>query len=724
MAVAEIVLVQIWVMLGIGITIAAVVIFISGLDDAFLDITHLILRLARRDPAPSEEMIGRKPERWAAILLPAWDESAVIAAMLRRYCGTIDYSNYRVFVAVYPNDPATEQQVRSAMGNFRQVQPVILERPGPTSKADALNQLKDAALAHAEQTGKPFAFFVLHDAEDVVHPFSLRLMNWYTEFAPLVQLPVFSINRPLNRIVAGIYMDEFAELHCKDLWVRSRVNKQVPSAGVATAFTIEAIDALAEQGAVFDAASLTEDYEISHRLNMLGLRSMFVRFRMKSGEIVSTRELFPDQYSLSVRQKTRWVYGIVFAAWRSLGWYGSLWNRYFLFRDRKIIIAAVAVMVAYLLVALLLITYVSAVLLGLFDTLPPLIEAAWVWAVLSANLCLLASRLAQRAFFTGRTHGVSAALLSPVRAVVGNFVSYHSLFRAFKRHLGVQLRQRAVSWDKTDHQFPSAALLMRQRPLLTDILHHNGLLSADAVKRVRAYAHSFHRPLGLALQDLELCTGAQIAEALAERNRLPMRRLDAALNDTLFARLSREDCARYAVICVEASDRPVILMGEELSCADRRRLNRLVRRAGIADALFAYAPLSEIAYAIRFAGSREDAALERAISIWVGHDDSDGELSRDIRRRLRADYRRFRDLLVERGLIDHHRIRKIWLKSKRRKVDVEALLGVERSIPPLSLRQASQDFSNWAPAIEATMPRLVTSERLGETMPQRPLPVG
>ncbi|OYW20083.1 MAG: hypothetical protein B7Z52_02730, partial [Burkholderiales bacterium 12-64-5] len=456
MAVAEIVLVQIWVMLGIGITIAAVVIFISGLDDAFLDITHLILRLARRDPAPSEEMIGRKPERWAAILLPAWDESAVIAAMLRRYCGTIDYSNYRVFVAVYPNDPATEQQVRSAMGNFRQVQPVILERPGPTSKADALNQLKDAALAHAEQTGKPFAFFVLHDAEDVVHPFSLRLMNWYTEFAPLVQLPVFSINRPLNRIVAGIYMDEFAELHCKDLWVRSRVNKQVPSAGVATAFTIEAIDALAEQGAVFDAASLTEDYEISHRLNMLGLRSMFVRFRMKSGEIVSTRELFPDQYSLSVRQKTRWVYGIVFAAWRSLGWYGSLWNRYFLFRDRKIIIAAVAVMVAYLLVALLLITYVSA------------------------------------------------ALLSPVRAVVGNFVSYHSLFRAFKRHLGVQLRQRAVSWDKTDHQFPSAALLMRQRPLLTDILHHNGLLSADAVKRVRAYAHSFHRPLGLALQDLEL----------------------------------------------------------------------------------------------------------------------------------------------------------------------------------------------------------------------------
>ena len=42
-----------------------------------------------------------------AILVPAWDESAVIASMLKATLKRLDYDDYRVFVGHYRNDPAT-----------------------------------------------------------------------------------------------------------------------------------------------------------------------------------------------------------------------------------------------------------------------------------------------------------------------------------------------------------------------------------------------------------------------------------------------------------------------------------------------------------------------------------------------------------------------------------------------------------------------------------------
>ena len=59
--------------------------------------------------------------------------------------------------------------------------------------------------------------FLMHDAEDVVHPFGLRTVNWFIEDQGMIQLPVLSMNRRWHRMVACHYMDEFAEVHTKDL---------------------------------------------------------------------------------------------------------------------------------------------------------------------------------------------------------------------------------------------------------------------------------------------------------------------------------------------------------------------------------------------------------------------------------------------------------------------------------------------------------------------------
>src|SRR3954471_19026045 len=74
-----------------------------------------------------------------AILVPAWDESAVIASMLKATLARLDYDHYRIFVGYYRNDPATAAAIASVADT--RVHPVEVTVPGPTTKADCLNHL-------------------------------------------------------------------------------------------------------------------------------------------------------------------------------------------------------------------------------------------------------------------------------------------------------------------------------------------------------------------------------------------------------------------------------------------------------------------------------------------------------------------------------------------------------------------------------------------------------
>ena len=50
-----------------------------------------------------------------AILVPAWDEAAVIASMLRATLERIEHPNYQIFVGYYRNDPATAAAIASVV---------------------------------------------------------------------------------------------------------------------------------------------------------------------------------------------------------------------------------------------------------------------------------------------------------------------------------------------------------------------------------------------------------------------------------------------------------------------------------------------------------------------------------------------------------------------------------------------------------------------------------
>lgn len=444
---------------------AAIGILIGGIDDLAMDLLWLArtawrrLTIYRRHrPATAATLAPPRHPGRIAIFIGAWDESDVIGAMLRHALGRIDHDDYRIFVGVYPNDPATQAAVLAAQRHHPQgdrVRMVAGTLPGPTTKAECLNRIWAAMLAEEAATGVRFKAIVLHDAEDVVHPQELRVFDRLIERFDLVQLPVMPLVVPGSLFVSGHYCDEFAEAHGKQLVVREALRAAMPSAGVGCAIARDALESIAKArgGLPFDAESLTEDYELGLRLGELDGRGVFVRLPEGDGRgLVAVHAYFPATIAAAVRQKTRWLTGIALAGWDRLGWRGGVAERWMRMRDRRSILAALITTAAYL---ALLLWAASALLHALAGTVPPpfgpaLTLLCWI------NLALLAWRIAMRCWMVHRMYGGREAWRAPLRMVVGNIIAIMAAWRALIIYLFGR-RNAATRWDKTAHRFPDIA---------------------------------------------------------------------------------------------------------------------------------------------------------------------------------------------------------------------------------------------------------------------------
>ena len=414
-----------------------------GFGDLLVDLIWLGLHLTRRKP-PAALPAAAQPGL-LAILVPAWDEAAVIGPMLAHTQAMFGAADYRLYVGCYPNDPATIEAVRAAAG--ARVRLVIGPAPGPTSKADCLNRLWEAMLADERADGRAVKAVILHDAEDVVHSAELALFDALIEQHDLVQLPVVPLIDPGSPFVSGHYLDEFTEAHGKELVVRAAIGAGLPSAGVGCAISRGALAALAElRGAPFDPDSLTEDYELGLRLRMLGRRTAFVRLPAGPGRaVVATREYFPATVEAAVAQKARWLAGIALSGWDRLGWSGGLAERWMRLRDRQSLLAALLLAAAYL--ALFLWVVLLLVALAGGPAVPPFGPA--LQALLAINSGLLLWRLLVRFGFVASAHGWREGLRSLPRTVTGNIVAMMAARRALALYLAGGIR-----WDKTAHIFP------------------------------------------------------------------------------------------------------------------------------------------------------------------------------------------------------------------------------------------------------------------------------
>jgi adsorption protein B len=434
---------------GVGFLLFAV-------NDLLVDIIYFARRLwrgaavySRYPPAYASNYACSDKPGFIAILVPAWDESTVVAAMLRATLQRIEYANYRIFVGHYRNDPATGAAIASVTDE--RIHPVEVDCDGPTTKADCLNHLYDALIEYEMQTDRVAKAVVLHDAEDVVHPFELRIFDALIDRAAVIQLPVLPLIDANSPWIAGHYCDEFAEAHVKELVVREAVGAAIPLAGVGCAIARRPLAQLAalEDGKPFASGSMTEDYEIGLRLGALGLKTMFVRIRSTPGDrgVVASRGHFPSTLGAAVRQKARWLGGIALSGWDRLGWSGGLGERWMRMRDRRGPFAAMLLLAAYA-AALLWSQLWLAKSLG--APVEPHIDPALV-RLLAVNGWLLAWRVLMRACFTASAYSLSEGLMSIPRLVVGNVIAMLAAARAVSLHIG----GGAKKWDKTRHTFPA-----------------------------------------------------------------------------------------------------------------------------------------------------------------------------------------------------------------------------------------------------------------------------
>ena len=437
----------VWLALDVGarelLGFAAFGILLLGLDDLLFDAAWLLTGPRRRRLA--DGVRAATGDTRLAVLIPAWDESAVIGAMLRHTLERWTGEALTVWVGVYPNDPATAAAVRRVAEGDDRVRIVMVPHPGPTTKADCLNAIWRAV----EAAGGADAV-VLHDAEDVVAAGEPAVLRRLLAHHDMVQLPVVPAavrpdgGRQLFRRVRGGARQGPAD--------PPGAGRRVPGAGVGCAIRCAALRRLDEGAGPFPRDSLVEDYELGLRLHAAGARTLFVPIGAADGAVV--RAQFPVAVAAAVRQKSRWVAGIALNGWDRTGWRahpGELWMR---LRDRRAPLAALVLCAGY--AGLVGATALMAGHWIAGTTQPSFLTDRWLVDASGVTALLLLWRLAVRGLCSAAVGGAREGLRALPRSVASNIVA----ILAARRAIGLYVRWRrtgTVRWDKTAHEFAEPA---------------------------------------------------------------------------------------------------------------------------------------------------------------------------------------------------------------------------------------------------------------------------
>jgi bacteriophage N4 adsorption protein B len=458
---------------------AAIGFFIFGLDDVLFDLQYLRRLRGKRSkpPVPLETLLA-EPEKLIAVFIPAWNEGGIVNRMADYARRTLQYDHYDLFIGVYANDAETNRCVDELVKTSPRIHKAVVPHDGPTSKGDCLNHIHRAMEACEIPGRREYLIIALHDAEDILHPLTLKVYNHYVPVQlDMGQLPVFPLElTPWIHWVGNTYLDEFAELHTKDMYAREAIGGVVPSAGVGTAFSRRAIDFLASKngGNPFPATSLAEDYMVGWELSAAGFRTGFIDHPVRRKvarrdargrsrppktvvERVAVRENFPRRFGQAVRQKARWIMGTAFQGWENAGWRGGLATRYTLMRDRRAPVVHTINAAGYCVVAYMLADFGvrHSELANTVHIRPLFTDHGLLWKIVLVDTALLAYRVGQKAWHVSSLSGPLQGFFSIPRYPLANLINMAATVRASYLYARHRLSGRPLAWAKTKHVFPA-----------------------------------------------------------------------------------------------------------------------------------------------------------------------------------------------------------------------------------------------------------------------------
>lgn len=243
----------------------------------------------------------RAPRTRFACLIPARNEEAVIAALVRSLQEQ-NYPDALYDIYVIPNNCTddTEGAARAAGANiFRCFDPV-------RCKGDALHEAV-AWLLPRRAENRPllpdYDAFCLFDADNVVHPDFLARMNDAMLSGAKVAKGAMRVKNPRDSWVSGCYALYFA---LNDTFFsRSRANLGLSAKLVGTGMAVHR-DVLERMGG-WNTTTIAEDAEFSARCAELGERVWWVSEAMTYDEA-------PTSFGVSLTQRRRWCSGIMSTA--------------------------------------------------------------------------------------------------------------------------------------------------------------------------------------------------------------------------------------------------------------------------------------------------------------------------------------------------------------------------------------------------------------------------
>jgi adsorption protein B len=519
-------------------------VLINGIDDLFIDIAALAGHLRHRTPAEPE--LDAVPPRRMAIFVACWREHRVIRKMIENNVVKLNYGPVDFFIGVYPNDTPTLLAAREAVKDYPNVHLSVCPHDGPTSKADCLNWIFQRMLLHESENaeaGLRYEMILTHDSEDLIDPDALRWINYYAQWNDMVQIPVLGLRRRHRDLTCGVYCDEFTEYQYKDMMARQALGGFIPSNGVGTGFSRRALEMLAARHSnrIFEPGCLTEDYENGFRVRKLGLKQQFIPILIRHGRAIATREYFPHEFSLAVRQRSRWVTGINLQSWEFHGVRESLEHVYWFWRDRKGLIGNIVTPLTNMVFVYGAVTWSWAeahhAAWGLAR------EASSIERAGVAGLTLQALHTVLRIALCRRIYGSAFASLVPVRVLIANWINCFATCRAIWTYTSCKITGKPLRWVKTEHAYPNRAALMANRKSLREVLVGSQWISQEQLDTALA-GKPEDRRLGEHLMQLGLLTEQELYTALSLQNNLPLGKPDPevvsrAITRSLPAELSR-----------------------------------------------------------------------------------------------------------------------------------------------------------------------------------------
>ncbi len=593
---------------------------LTGLDDLIIDVVYYARSLYRRTfvrrliQPVTQEQLDAVPEKRVALIVPAWDESNVIARMLLNTASSIRYRNFNIFVGTYPNDEATRLEVEKIREVYGNVEAIVTPREGPTNKADCLNWVYQGILLHEKTYNVHFDIFVFHDSEDIVHPLSFKFYNYLIPRVEFIQIPVFPLEREWKLFTYGCYMDEFAEMHTKDMRAREIMAACLPSAGVGTALSRRAIDYMASlrRNQIFDIKSLTEDYMMGLLLKDLPGKKIFLQQTVERvvkrrnpwtgrerdvrvREWIATREFFPDTFATATRQKARWILGISMQGWKA-GWSRSLGLNYFLLRDRKAVATNLMVILAYVVVAYWTLTALMGAVNPAWIVPPLLSRDDRVFRLMYVVLAFMVWRFLNRVYAVNKIYGWQQSLLSIPRLFWGNIVNFWSTWKAIERYVKARVSGREPEWGKTSHAFPTEEQLRTFHRKLGDLLLERRLVTTAQLDAAVAHQKESGRRLGEILLEMGVLWEEDLIQALAHQQNEQSVELDpSAIPPEVLAVVPQALAERYRVVPVEVRGETLVLATD---VQEREPLGRELRRVLQRPVLLRWTSSADIQFAL------------------------------------------------------------------------------------------------------------------------------